>query len=95
MQKKKQIPGTIVVVEWIDALTLDQWSDIKFRIEEHKEPVVVLTVGIVLQHIDDYIVLARSIQLRGNSTEGSFQIPSGMIQSIKKLNYPLVTIDTN
>lgn len=89
---KMHKPGTVVVVKWDDANSQDDWANLVDRLAEHDIPSVVITVGIVLKHTDEYIVIARSYQEIDSIVEGSFQILSGMIKSIKKLNYPLIDI---
>lgn len=82
-------------MEWIDAESIDAWGNLEERLAEHKDRAPVKTVGIVLDHTEDSIILARSFNENDHTLEGSFQIPSGMIIGIKKLTYKSLEIPTD
>lgn len=89
---KIHLPGSIVIVEWIDAEARDEWQDLDRRLEEHRDLTIIKTVGIVLEHTEEYIVVARSYHERDRGCEGTFQILAGMVRKIKKLTHPLIEI---
>ena len=78
-KKKKHSPGEIVLIVWTDAESLDEWEHVDDKIAKHNEKPIVNTVGIVLQHTDEAIIVARSIQRKYSDSEGTFSIPAGMI----------------
>lgn len=82
-----QKPGSIVLVEWFDAESIDAWGSLVERIAQHKEWAPVKTVGIVLDHTEKSIILARSYNENDHTLEGSFMVPAGLIKSIKKFTY--------
>jgi hypothetical protein len=89
---KFQKPGSIVVVDWNDSLSYDPWEDVEKRLEEHNDSIPIKTVGIVLQHNEDKIIVARSFHEKDHTCEGTFEIPTGMITGISKLTYKVINV---
>lgn len=71
-------PDRLVIVEWEDAWTTDNWVE-----EVSRGPVIVWTVGYVVVEDEEGITLAQAI------TEGGFgnlwRVPNGMIRRVNAL----------
>ena len=75
--------GSLIEVIWIDAETRTGWVEAKEVVEKPKAKFK--TVGF-LQGIDDeYIYVAWTIPLEGNTTYSKDSIPLGCIKKVKKI----------
>lgn len=84
MSKKITVgPGDFVVVEWKDAVSLDDWTN---RAELDLPPADCLSVGIVVDWKPD---VGLTIAVNHDVTNDNFScimlIPSGMIGRVRKL----------
>jgi len=71
----------LVEVTWDDASSLEHgWVD---PADEKPQPQLVKTVGFLVNESDHYLVIASTTD--GNWVNGRFQIPKGMVKSVKPL----------
>ena len=71
----------LVLITWDDASTLEHgWTD---PADERPVAQIVTTVGFLVAQTDGYIVIAHTTD--GAFVNGRFQIPRGMIRTIKPL----------
>jgi len=83
--KNKLFPqGALVAVEWIDACSLDEWTE---KGEIDLDPAPILSVGIVLAHTDEAIKLALNHDPVNDSFSCLMAIGKGMIVKIRELKY--------
>lgn len=86
MKKKRfKMPEkkTLAHIEWGDAWSASGWQTIGFE-KDPQKPMIVNTIGWVLQANDDGITLAGRIAEDGSAGNVSF-IPTGMIMSVTTL----------
>lgn len=82
---------TIVVVEWRDAYSFDDW---RAADQMDNEPVVCCSVGFLLpNHCDGYVVIAQSDDGQGEMAAYLF-IPVGMVERLRVVYEPRVASDT-
>ena len=71
----------LVEVTWDDASSLEHgWVD---PADEKPQPQLVKTVGFLVNESEHYLVIASTTD--GNWVNGRFQIPKGMVKSVKPL----------
>lgn len=88
-------PGTLVLVTWEDAYSCEDWGPVEERLDQHDEPMLSYTIGIVLKHNKAGITIARTYARLDHSSEGSFYIPNGMIRDIDDWKGLLIDIKIN
>lgn len=71
----------IVLVEWLDAVSLDEWTD---RLEP-LEPVLCISAGILLLKDKHHIKIAVNYIPETDQASCVMTIPIGMVKSIKYL----------
>jgi hypothetical protein len=75
------IKFALVEVTWDDASSLEHgWVD---PADEKLQPQLVKTVGFLVSESDHYLVIASTTD--GTWVNGRFQIPKGMVKSVKPL----------
>ncbi len=71
----------LVEITWDDASSLEHgWVD---PADEKPQPQLVKTVGFLVNESEHYLVIASTTD--GNWVNGRFQIPKGMVKSVKPL----------
>ena len=73
----------LVMVEWMDAWSIDGWFTIPEALMKAGEEVIVYSVGYVLQETEEGICLTSAIA--GGSFGNLWWIPNGMITSVTEL----------
>ena len=82
MRKKLLKQGDLAVVEWIDAVSQDEWEH---QDEIEIDPEHVQSVGMVYEHTKDKLTLALNHDPANDCFSCLMCIPTGMIRSIRKL----------
>ena len=78
---QEKVTFELVRVDWDDASALEHgWTD---PAEEKPVPQMAVTVGFLVKETEHYIVIASTTD--GTWVNGRFQIPKGMIKSMKPL----------
>ena len=88
MKLPKLQENDIVEVVWIDAFSVDKWTDREDMKKETKHPCVCSSVGYFLQMNKVAITLVGSRQTKTDEWNDCFaatHIPLGMVQSITKI----------
>lgn len=71
----------LVIISWDDASALDHgWTD---PADEKPTAQIVTTVGFLVAETEKYLVIAHTTD--GHYVNGRFQIPRGMVRTIKPL----------
>lgn len=83
MSKAKRLP--IVMVEWIDACSLENgWNDMKDAKEE--KPAAVHSVGFLIANTKDRVTVVASHDASNETVNGGITIPKGWVVKITPLS---------
>lgn len=82
--KKRRLDSTVCIVTWKDAASHDAWDDTSSFLEG-SGLVQCKTVGFLLERTAEEIKLLRTCHEDGDTGEGMFSIPSGMIVDIQTI----------
>lgn len=73
----------IILVEWVDAVSVDAWTSIE-EAKEH-EPVAIVSCGFLLEDKKNSITIALSIDNENECTSQYLAIPKAWLKSVKVL----------
>ena len=72
-----------VEVSWVDATSHSGWFEIGEALE--KEPVLMHTLGYILERNKKFIKLVRSVENEGHAIGDPFIIPTDWVRKIKRI----------
>jgi len=72
-----------VEVSWVDATSHSGWYEVDEALE--KQPVLMHTMGYLLEKNKKFIKLVRSVEDKGNAIGDPFIIPTDWVRRIKRV----------
>ena len=82
--KKCLAPGTLVLVEWMDAFGVGGWHSAA-EVREDDTQAIIRTVGWVVADKNDYLVLSMQVQIGLEYVGATASIPQSCINQITRL----------
>lgn len=72
-----------VEISWVDATGHSGWQSVDEALD--RKPVLMHTLGYVIEKTDKYIKMVRSVEDEGHDVGDVFTIPTDWIQRVKRL----------
>lgn len=82
--RKYLSPGTLVLVEWLDAFGVGGWHSAA-EVREDDAQAIILTVGWVVADKDDYLVLTMQAQVGLDYVGATASIPQSCVNRVTRL----------